>query len=261
MRSLLLVLCLLLFAPLCRAQTLDHYFSYRRDVGASQQLTGNVEILTVFVDDETSTWTQDAKDKYFQEMHKAKDLLSSAAKTQGVALSLNSASFHVAVPEGADWYDYTMLGYLGFETMVDLHEYYEEDLCMDETPVIFAFNNKDRCYSFAVNAASITNANAQEYTVIHAVHDNLARTLAHELLHQFGAVDYYFPDAVKEAAKADFGSSIMNTRGTTLDDLTAYLIGWRDDLSPSAQRFLEATAFINESTMSTALDDEWPDHK
>ncbi len=230
MEILLLALCLLLFAQPSCAQTQDHFFLYRLGVGASQQFTGDVEIMTLFIDAETSTWTQDAKDKYFAEMREAKELLMNAAQAQGVELNLNSASFHVTVPKGADWYDYTMLDYFKCEDMQELQQIYEEKRGRDETPFIFAFNSKDRCYSFAVNTASETNAHAQEYTVIHAKRDKLSRTLAHELLHQFGAVDYYFPDAVKEAAKADFSDSIMNTKGTTVDDLTAYMIGWREDL-------------------------------
>ena len=69
------------------------------------------------------------------------------------------------------------------------------------------------------------------------------RSLIHELMHQFGAMDYYTPAFVEEAAKKYLPHSIMND-GSEIDALTRYVIGWDDTLTPEAIAFLKATALL-----------------
>jgi hypothetical protein len=71
------------------------------------------------------------------------------------------------------------------------------------------------------------------------MHDNY---LTHELYHLYGAIDYYDYDGegVAKAASKYFPKSVMACAGNSIDDLTAYILGWTDTLSKKANKFLEA---------------------
>ena len=70
-------------------------------------------------------------------------------------------------------------------------------------------------------------------------------TFIHELLHLFGAADFYYPCAIKTAAQKWLPDSVMNSgNGIAIDDLTRVLIGWDSTLTESAEQFLKATSSI-----------------
>lgn len=92
----------------------------------------------------------------------------------------------------------------------------------DERPVMLVFNKHLR--SFACKEISIIGTNRFSFN---------SRTICHELFHSFGAPDLYKPPKVQEVADVYLPNSVMND-GRTIDDLTAYCIGWTDTLSPEA---------------------------
>ena len=81
-------------------------------------------------------------------------------------------------------------------------------------------------------------------------------TIEHELLHQFGAVDLYYPKEVVEIAKLFLPKSIMND-GYEIDPLTEYLIGWKESLSYNAALFLARTQHFTVEYINQAIADEW----
>ena len=82
-------------------------------------------------------------------------------------------------------------------------------------------------------------------------------TIMHELLHQFGAIDLYYPKTVSRWSKQLLGKSIMREYdGTIVDELTAYLIGWIDSVSEETFAFLQNTAAITSKEYSKTLKKE-----
>lgn len=80
--------------------------------------------------------------------------------------------------------------------------------------------------------------------------------LMHEILHLFGAVDFYIPYKVEAAAKRYFPDSVMlDGANLGIDPLTQYLVGWRDDLTPEAQAMLDATRDVTEEEVDQARED------
>ena len=83
-------------------------------------------------------------------------------------------------------------------------------------------------------------------------------TIAHELLHQFGAIDFYFPREIEAIAKKYIGDSIMcNSSVDTVDDLTAYLVGWKDTVSENSYLFLKETMWMSAERFKEAKKSEW----
>ena len=85
---------------------------------------------------------------------------------------------------------------------------------------------------------------------------DVVHTLVHELLHQFGAIDLYYPDEITVAGEKFLGRSIMNC-GMDIDDLTRVLIGWRTTLTDNAINFLEATKGVTKEQVMDARRKEW----
>jgi len=88
--------------------------------------------------------------------------------------------------------------------------------------------------------------------------DSSEKTIIHELLHQFGAPDYYYPKAVKSLADKYFPQSIMTSgTGIVIDSLTSYLIGWSDSIDRNAATVLELTKQITYADIDKELKEIW----
>lgn len=86
--------------------------------------------------------------------------------------------------------------------------------------------------------------------------DGEKRTFIHELLHLFGAEDFYYPPVVEKAADKWLPDSIMN-EGHTIDALTRVLVGWDTWLSGNAEGFLNDTKGVTEKELDEACAAEW----
>jgi hypothetical protein len=83
--------------------------------------------------------------------------------------------------------------------------------------------------------------------------------LKHELLHLFGATDFYYHDTVEQAADRYLGDSIMASADAfaPVDDMTAYLIGWTEEIDATAALILEKTKHLTRDYMFAAARKEY----
>ncbi len=230
----------------------DEHFAFRsRDLGPCGRMTGDILVLMVFVSTPAHRWTP-AKRKEAETMTASSiRFLKAQARRYDVNLSLSAAYFETSVPmEFTEigkfnlWYSYLMKNYFHADSMAQLHRYYENRLHKSDTPVVFLFTNENR--SFAVNASTKNAPWNEEFCMIFCDSDLQQLELAHELCHQYGAVDLYdySGEGVAAAAKRIFPGSVMlrvHGSGVEVDDLTAYLLGWTDKLSLKAKLLLAAT--------------------
>lgn len=117
---------------------------------------------------------------------------------------------------------------------------------VENVALIFFVNNHGR------NDASVTlhtgDNKSPEYCV---VTEKRASVIAHEILHLFGALDFYLHHGMMKysqrkhvfQANKEFQNDIMayparDINQLDIEELTAYLIGWRDDYDPKFQRLL-----------------------
>jgi len=117
-------------------------------------------------------------------------------------------------------------------------------------PIIFLLNEGGRAYACA-NASETYN----DYLI--CFNNSTVSSFSHELLHLYGAVDYYYPLAYQEAAQKYFPQSIMFTteEHKEFDGLTAYIIGWTDTLDENARAFLEDTRHIRQEDLENAQEE------
>ncbi len=239
----------------------NNFFLGGRGAGASKKFVGDVNILTVFLKRELSDWSENTKTKYYAAVNKAADFLMSEAAKYGAYLNIHCFHLETAVPKDANpKAGYALVkNYFHRESINEIQTYYEKSMGVDEVPIILAFNGPGRSFAYKENSNDMYTA--QELSVIFFENnDNIESkkiSIAHELLHQFGAIDYYFPKELKTIAEKYIGNSIMGVGQPWVDDLTAYLIGWKDTISANSYWFLKETMWMDEKRMEEEKRKAW----
>ena len=198
----------------------DHpLFAYRHWSNLCR-LRGRVLITVYLVNDSVSSWTEIDAATYCRLNDVAMRNLEHEASQRNIPLQIHTVYKRIQTTTKC-----TLEYYKRWLDRWGPHCPPDPTPGYDEKPVALVFNKKMRSFAF------------KEISII----GNFAgRTICHELFHNFGAPDLYKPTKVQELAALYLPDSIMN-EGLTVDDLTAYCIGWTDTLSPEALAFLWET--------------------
>ena len=234
----------------------NNYYLGMRDTGASRKLTGNVVVIHVLVNDMMSNWMYPIHVSEYQMAAAQMEMtFSNASYGSPHRPYMRSVYLQINLPMVADqsgmWINYAFAS-LGFPNAAAMQYYYESMYNCDEAPIIFAFNRPMRSFASANNDRSYFRQDEFSAVFRHTSYAFESRVLVHELLHQFGAIDYYYPQITVYAAQRYFPNSIMYTTGNEIDDLTRYLIGWTNELSDKAVAFLRDTMSVNDAVMAEA---------
>lgn len=239
----------------------DHCYMSRRDYGSSRTLTGDVKLLLVFVNDSSSSWSEGEISNFFNAVYRDCDDLERQAAEWGTYLNFEYGYFEVTVPQSEEnrSFNYLMEDFF-HRTDHDLdalENYYETQSGADDAPLLFVYNREGRsnCY-----VGSRENNWMNEYPTYYAKSMGSELSITHELLHLYGASDYYYPVLADETADRYFPNASMRVGGTEVDDLTAYIIGWTDYLTDTAQWFLYDTRYMTKEMIEDGLNktlEEW----
>lgn len=195
----------------------DHPLFAYRHWSNLRRLRGRVLITVYLVTDTVSTWTEVDAANYCRLHDRVMRDLEQEASKWGIPLQIHTVYKRVQTTTKCTLeYSNRWLDRWGPHCLPDSAPGY------DEKPVMLIFNKK--LCSFAFKDISIIGTNRFSFK---------SRTICHELFHCFGAPDLYKPPKVQEVAALCLPNSVMND-GHTIDDLTAYCIGWTDTLSPEA---------------------------
>ena len=227
----------------------DHVFLEYRDRGSCLQLDGKAAFLCVFVNDEESRWTPEEINAAKLEFDKAAEFISKEAKRYGAEteIVLTYAEGTVEDPDAAFWFDCLMEN-AGYKNEGWAREKVRRDADAANGAVVLCYNNADRSYARRTSIYS-----SAELMVLYEC-DSF--TFVHEALHLFGAVDFYYPEQVQNAALDTLGNSIMNEDIDLIDSFTAYAVGWTDVISDEALDFLRATSDLTEEALAEAYEEE-----
>lgn len=238
-------------AIICRYRDADilfmppHLFYDRRGKGKSVEMTGDVRVICIYVSDGESEWTEEEIESTFREQNNSLEALEAQAENYGAELDITLDYYEYRTDEVLNRAAYlrwanTVFKGLGFADMNQVNDQLRETLGCDETAVVFCFDKEER--SFAMSAGY---SEGSEFAVVYG---KTADALPHEVCHLFGAYDYYFPDVIEEAAKKYLeGSVMLGGENSTVDCLTAYLIGWTDEVYPDAIAFLSETSHLTKA--------------
>lgn len=233
----------------------DHCFTDFKNKADCKTLTGEV-LLTIFlVDDSKSTWTASDVKNFKKAQQNATVELEQEAKKHNTDLKITinyikckaDVTLNDDIENIKKWYK-NVLETAGFKDAKDLLKKLQEKHNAKEFPVIFAVNRLGRSSSWPRNTYK-----GFEYALLFSD----CVDYKHELLHLFGAEDFYFPKKVKKTAEKYFPDSVMlESENKKTDELTAYLIGWMDTPTDTAKKFLDETAWITDSIIKQAREEE-----
>lgn len=231
------ILIVLLIAFFPQKNPDGHQSSDAKGKGDSRYLKDNVAIALVFADEPDSKWSETDKRNYlFKQMSEASSLKAEAEK-YGTALDLSLISFSCEASTKFSPTDYSLWlnealasAGLSADTAVDyLKTKYEKD----EAAVVFVIKGSGASFSLPS-----TEKSGFECSFVYSSEAGFR----HELLHLFGAKDLHSPEAVKTVAEEVFPESVMlSPENKTVDNLTAYLIGWTDTLDEASSAFIQRT--------------------
>ncbi len=236
----------------------NSFFLSGRNVGASRKLRGNIATISCLIKNDANDFSEETQYKYFCASNQAHRWLEEQAKKYNVSLKIQGYHFKIDAPKdmNEDFSWEILKDFFNRDTMESLQEKYEFELNFDETPFLAVFDQHSRSFAWMQRKAYPYHVN--ELSTISRYHDNYYwQTIAHELLHQFGAVDLYYPDRIQQYADRYLGDSIMGDSQREMDDLTAYLIGWTDTISNNAYTFLKETMWYTKVEYEKALQEAW----
>ena len=222
------------------------------DLGTCRHLRGNVAVVLFFMNDSQSTWEQTDMLAFTQnEVEPALAFLEKAAKGYGVELELT-----VQHSYGPFAYDGTVSpGISGGQVTTDVlsqaarGQGYTSDKALiaalkaqygTEVVCLTVFNKNGTAY--AINPQRGETIQLEEHCILFTCDRNASYSLpgyqasvvAHEMLHLFGAEDFYTPATRKAVAKSHYPKDIMliqpyNIYNTTIEEATAFYVGWTDE--------------------------------
>ena len=221
------------------------YSLSRKNVGPCKELIGEVHPIFVFVSTPDHPWDEENFKAFYQEYYKARDLLISEAARYGVSLSIKSSYFNQRIVREyqykGSWFDEVLEKLFSSKDhrLLPYYEKYQKEFAASSTPFFFVFNSPGRSYALASNAL-LKGFESERVIMFYDLNKNAQFSIAHELLHLYGAFDLYYPEYLKNAAKTHYSESIMySDQGNMIDSLTAYLIGWSKAPDEIATYFLD----------------------
>ena len=221
-------------------------------LGSGKHLAGVCTAIPIFVDDTQTAWTETDKERAVALCQKAARYLVKQAERYDVALDLRcnmdyalSCTLDQPVPVEMTSFSWTteVQKRAGTDTFC-------AEKGLDNVIFLLLVPQEGRSYSLPYTQGVDTKY-YNENVVIYmgdCSDTTLPATIAHEMLHPFGADDLYFPydsdTSRAELAATYFPDDIMLRVDPLLSTLTvgpytAYNVGWTDTLDPKYEIFLD----------------------
>ncbi len=227
-------------------------------LGTNKELEGLITVVLVFVDDNSTYWTQSEVNDFLEyQANPAFNYLIAEAAKWDVELSFDigyysthsigaSIKYEGNIGTGLDGGYMSSdvmenvaadLGYSTPDEMVDAHrDYYKTEIAF-----VNVFNTAGRAYTYMqVTSPEVEYAEhcvmfADAYVGAPNYVQSRSATVAHEFLHLYGAEDFYTPDERARYAQNIYSNEIMLIAATSLSqvslsEVTAYLVGWHDNV-------------------------------
>ncbi|MBQ7545843.1 MAG: hypothetical protein IJT41_02610 [Clostridia bacterium] len=244
----------------------DHFALAGKGCGACGQMLKNVCVIGFLVNDRSSAWKEDDLEKIKIVLQNATSIMKKQSGLSDNRLKISYAydcvpiQFRFDRDENSARVITDVLGQYGYLSVSSYQDHYKKKFNKQEVPIVFFVNRDFRSFAHKTEARDDNSGGEYSFVSYNQNIDDCVRTLIHEVMHQFGAIDYYIPDRVKDAAEKLLPGSIMNS-GMVFDDLTRYIIGWDEELSKAAVQFLEETNDITEEEIRKARekdkDNDW----
>lgn len=246
MKKLILVfMAILIGSNICICQKKQNKRTHAKEY---LSLSGEVHILTLFVDTKDDYWEESEIEYYYDKLIDSQNWLIDQSYHYNKDLEFNNDFFFmdnqkvIYIPEvkrrgrGSSmilkdvWEE---LGYNNADDFIDLNNF---DFENEKMKVLLFVKSKDRSH-----ARNYWSVNSIDIAIVYCQNSfgmaTSQYTISHEILHLFGAWDLYKGESqtleTAERAKTLYPNSIMintwsNQKNLIIDELTAWRIGWTD---------------------------------
>ena len=241
-RIILIVVAMMMFLPTALADEGDVSYATvireDRDRGACRMMRGSISLTVVLVAADGKTWSTSDVASATNTVNKAIATLEREASSYGVALDITPSFYHTRASSDTDSASWR-------KTVINSIPELKAVSSWANRPVLFILNTDGRSYAS-------TGGNVMEFVVFYL--EENAGTVRHELLHLYGAEDFYFHDDMLAAAERHFPNSVMirSNENSVTDPLSAYLVGWTSTPDRTASAFLNDIAHLTRSDVDTA---------
>lgn len=264
----------------------EHILLDTKGLGVCQAMTGRVEVLAVFVDLPDAPWTEKDMKRRQEVLQQALVKLEKEAAGYGAALKLSLDVYRsragkllqVTDDNHEEWIEQVILATQPEEKPVKTgaaapkKDMSWRDAFLGRTaapakpvkpadsaapaakplpdyrsglrgyfgrPLLMLQNKPGRAWAMSCNGGRPETA--------FIYHNDPECVLRHELLHLFGAADFYHVPQLVAAVKKHMPNSIMldgNKSSNRVDEVTAYLVGWLKEPTALVRTFLKETAHL-----------------
>ncbi len=222
--------------------------------GSAKEFRNKVFTVVLFVSTEDDNWNIKEKDGLINQLHEAEIWLKNQAEHYSVSLKFASSILGydqdiklaalkrgtASGKEPVDWVS-VVLKQAGYAGNVKFYNKTMAENNCDNLQLIIFVKGKGTSYSMAYSSKMNKELYFLEGSVLYEKYWNdekiYTATIAHELLHLYGAWDLYKTfaqsDEAAEKAKKLWPQSIMrmvsyDINELNVDELTAWLVGWTD---------------------------------
>ena len=224
----------------------DHPFLQSKGMGHCKTLTGDTLLTVIFVNDPDAGWTEEERSRTIADIGEVIQTITDDAAARGAVLTITPEYRTATVPfsfvrdEYTAWADSAMAS-AGLTDLSSAQQELAAQRGASSAPILLMSRQNNRSFAHCTSHSA-------EYAIVFRD----TTSLYHELCHLYGAKDFYYPEEVRTRAELYFPESIMNGSSGVVDDLTAYLIGWKATLSGEAVIFLNATSYLTEENLQQA---------
>ena len=239
------------------------YVDESRD-GSASKLKGKVYTLSCFVSGNDDEWSDKEKTKMLDLLEESQRWIRKQALKYKVTVDFNESGnfgldkdikFQEIVRgtasgnEPVDWVS-KVLYKVGYKSTLDLVKWVENNTDAENIQVIIFVKGRGNGYAMASNSRMDKEKYFVEGAVLYEKYNDgkelASSSIAHEILHLYGAWDFYKAfnqtEANEERAKKLYPNSIMlrtsyNIDELNVDEITAWLIGWNNNPEPWFESF------------------------
>lgn len=255
-----LVLCHIDFRPWFykkQSEYLNRVDDTRKEynIGSCNNMKESLCYYIVFIDDNESNWSEKDKTEFVENKFVPSiNYLSQQSSSYNVTLNTNYVTckkptqyngiIEVESVQNEVQYDiFTQVASsLGFESPKEMNDSLKKELNVKQVAYLFAINKEGRSYKHSHSQTAIERK--YEFCVFFSqsigyTDSTCYSTIAHEILHLFGAEDYYdpygdYPEREKLATKLYpndimFGT-VKDVNQVNVGNYTAYSVGWLNEL-------------------------------
>lgn len=255
-----LVLCCIDFRPWFykkQSEYLNRVDETRKEygIGSCYNMQEDLCYYIIFLDDNESQWNENDKNIFIEKKFcPSINYLSRQSSEYNVTLTTNYKTCDKpvkydgileaeTVKNGGQYDIFTQIASsLGYESAKAMNDSLKKELNVKQVAYLFAVNKEGRSYK--LSHAETTIERKYEFCVFFSksigyTNRTCYSTIGHEILHLFGAEDYYdpygdFPEREK-LAKELYPNDIMfgtvtDINNVSVGNYTAYSVGWIDEL-------------------------------